>query len=309
MIQQEKRACVMVAHRGPVVLGKRCTLNYEKRPLNAATRSQRVLSRTVAPRWGAEGRTQSSASREGSAVSARPPRVPGQNTERGHTRPTHRRCAVRPGQRAPGQESQHGSQRGPPLPPPPAAVRATHGSTAAGAGTVGHETRPATLPWPPGPASGVQTPGGHARAGPAPAGRPGGHARVGQAPAEAQLRAVRCAQHRARRCGVDRVVAPALCRTRVYECRPCAKRCRRKSGKIPVLVKRAVLFPRIIPHKRVTRALSENRTSHREQRRRGGRAGLCRGAPGGDRGGRRQAPDVPCRVPGSGWGAAVAAPG
>lgn len=61
----------MVAHRGPVVLGKRCTLNYEKRPLNAATRSQRVLSRTVAPRWGAEGRTQSSASREGSAVSAR----------------------------------------------------------------------------------------------------------------------------------------------------------------------------------------------------------------------------------------------
>lgn len=113
MIQQEKRTCVMVAHRGPVVLGKRCTLNYEKRPLNAATRSQRVLSRTVAPRWGAEGRTQSSASREGSAVSARPPRVPGQNTERGHTRPTHRRCAVRPGQRAPGQESQHGSQRGP----------------------------------------------------------------------------------------------------------------------------------------------------------------------------------------------------
>lgn len=71
MIQQEKRTCVMVAHRGPVVLGKRCTLNYEKRPLNAATRSQRVLSRTVAPRWGAEGRTQSSASREGSAVSAR----------------------------------------------------------------------------------------------------------------------------------------------------------------------------------------------------------------------------------------------
>lgn len=71
MIQQEKRTCVMVAHRGPVVLGKRCTLNYEKRPLNAATRSQRVLSRTVAPRWGAEGRTQSSGSREGSAVSAR----------------------------------------------------------------------------------------------------------------------------------------------------------------------------------------------------------------------------------------------
>lgn len=71
MIQQEKRTCVKVAHRGPVVLGKRCTLNYEKRPLNAATRSQRVLSRTVAPRWGAEGRTQSSASREGSAVSAR----------------------------------------------------------------------------------------------------------------------------------------------------------------------------------------------------------------------------------------------
>lgn len=71
MIQQEKRACVMVAHRGPVVLGKRRTLNYEKRPLNAATRSQCVLSRTVAPRWGAEGRTQSSASREGSAVSAR----------------------------------------------------------------------------------------------------------------------------------------------------------------------------------------------------------------------------------------------
>lgn len=71
MIQQEKRTCVMVAHRGPVVLGKRRTLNYEKRPLNAATRSQRVLSRTVAPRWGAEGRTQSSASREGSAVSAR----------------------------------------------------------------------------------------------------------------------------------------------------------------------------------------------------------------------------------------------
>lgn len=261
MIQQEKRACVMVAHRGPVVLGKRCTLNYEKRPLNAATRSQRVLSRSdlgPSPHAGAR-RAARSRLRPGKAPPSLQgaPRVPGQNTERGHTRPTHRRCAVRPGQRAPGAGESARVVEGGPLPPPPAAVRATHGSTAAGAGTVGHETRPATLPWPPGPASSVQTPGGHARAGPAPAGRPGGHARVGQAPAEAQLRAVRCAQHRARRCGVDRVVAPALCRTRVYECRPCAKRCRRKSGKIPVLVKRAVLFPRIILHKRVTRALSE----------------------------------------------------
>lgn len=114
MIQQEKRACVMVAHRGPVVLGKRCTLNYEKRPLNAATRSQRVLSRTVAPRWGAEGRTQSSASREGSAVSARR-HVSLGRTRRGDTR-GRRTGVVRSGRGRgpPGQESQHGSQRGAP---------------------------------------------------------------------------------------------------------------------------------------------------------------------------------------------------
>lgn len=244
MIQQEKRTCVMVAHRGPVVLGKRCTLNYEKRPLNAATRSQRVLSRTVAPRWGAEGRTQSSGSREGSAVSARRATCPwAEHGEGTHAADAQALCGPA-GAEGPGAgESARVAEGGPPLPPPPVAVRATHGSTAAGAGTVGHETRPATLPWPPGPASGVQTPGGHARAGPA--------------PAEAQLRAVRCVQHRPCRCGVDCVVAPALCRTRVYECRPCTKRCRRKSGKIPVLVKCAVLFPRIIPHKRVTRALSE----------------------------------------------------
>lgn len=285
MIQQEKRACVMVAHRGPVVLGKRRTLNYEKRPLNAATRSQRVLSRTVAPRWGAEGRTQSSGSREGSAVSARRATCPwAEHGEGTHAADVQALCSPAGAEGPRGRRVSTGRREGPPLPPPPAAVRATHGSTAAGAGTVGHETRPATLPWPPGPASGVQTPGGHARAGPAPAGRPGGHARVGQAPAEAQLRAVRCAQHRARRCGVDRVVAPALCRTRVYECRPCAKRCRRKSGKIPVLVKRAVLFPRIIPHKRVTRALSEQNEPPRTAEE--GRAlwALPWGAWGGPRG-------------------------
>lgn len=118
MIQQEKRACVMVAHRGPVVLGKRRTLNYEKRPLNAATRSQRVLSRSDLGPWPHAGAPRAARSRlrPGKAPPSLrgAPRVPGQNTERGHTRPTHRRCAVRPGQRAPGQESQHGSQRGAP---------------------------------------------------------------------------------------------------------------------------------------------------------------------------------------------------
>lgn len=120
MIQQEKRACVMVAHRGPVVLGKRRTLNYEKRPLNAATRSQRVLSRSdlgPSPHAGAP-RAARSRLRPGKAPPSLQgaPRVPGQNTERGHTRLTCRGRAVRPqpGQRAPGAgESARVAEGGP----------------------------------------------------------------------------------------------------------------------------------------------------------------------------------------------------
>lgn len=119
MIQQEKRACVMVAHRGPVVLGKRRTLNYEKRPLNAATRSQRVLSQSDLGPWPHAGAPRAARSRLGPGKAPPSlqgaPRVPGQNTERGHTRPTHRRCAVRPGQRAPGAgESARVAEGGPP---------------------------------------------------------------------------------------------------------------------------------------------------------------------------------------------------